>query len=293
MKQGNKHVEEHKAFLKAALFFVVLSGGCAILLIWAAKSEDSKLAEKIRQTVGIKAPYVAPAPTPPVVVVEAEPEPMPVVIPEPKPAPEPIPFPEISYEEITRSKYLWPQSLELQTSKKVTIRYQQQEYGYMEFVEGATVEVHALKTPAEVYCSINENFISLSIHDTNFSEWFTEKYADRYVMLPIPETEDIRIQSHALDTSEGEARFWTEMRLWCHKNYESISLKIDDDQLIFRWLPKEDAPIDFQLEAREIARTYLLIRAKLGGTENYAACEIRHPTTDELLGSSSIFIPRL
>lgn len=266
-----------------------------MLLLWAAKSEDSKLAGKIRKTVGIQAPVVTPVSPPPIVVVEAEPEPMPVGVPEPEPAsePEPEPLPEISYKEVTQSKNLWPDILELKTSKKVTIRYQQQDYGYMEFTEGAVIEVHALKAPTEVYCSINGNFISLSIAETNFTEWFTNKYAERYALLAIPQNDESGIQKNVLDSAEGKATFWSEIRIWCHQNYESISLEIGEDQLTFRWLPKEDAPIDFQLEAREIARKYLLTRSKLGGTENYAACEIRHPTTDELLGSSSIFIPRL
>lgn len=56
---------------------------------------------------------------------------------------------------------------------------------------------------------------------------------------------------------------------------------------------KKNTPIDSPDEAPDIARQYLLKRSKYGGRDNYAACEIRHPVTDKLLGASAIFIPRL
>jgi hypothetical protein len=95
-----------------------------------------------------------------------------------------------------------------------------------------------------------------------------------------------------LGTDQGDAQFWSEMRIWCHQNYGSVSLEIGEDNLTFKWLPEEEVPIDYSLEAREIARKYLNLRNKFGSPENFAACEIRHPATDEFLGSSSMFIPR-
>ena len=291
--QKHKHVEERKALIKAIIFFAILLGGGAGLLIWAAQSEQSAVAESIRNTIGIKAPELN-TPPPPVEKVVAEPPPMPTAVVKVEPAPQPNLLPEISFSDLSKSKYLWPDTLNLKASKQVTIRYQSQVFGYMEFNAGAEIKVHALRAPAEVDCSINGNFISLSINKTNFTDWFTQNHSERYRLKPMTEAIGAEAtKSYSLDSAEGDATFWAEMRIWCHRNYDSISLEIGEEQLTFNWLPREDAPINFQMEAREIARTYLLIRSRLGGNENYAACKILHPTTGEQLGSSSIFIPRL
>lgn len=266
-----------------------------LILIWAAKSTDSPIAAKIRQAVGIKAiapEVVVPPPVAPEPVVVVAPEP----IPEPVPVfePEPVVIPEIDFSGIARQRNLWPKSLKLKNTKKVPIRYQEQDYGFMEFKEGLEFEVIALKGPSEVYCSINGNFLSLSADETNFSEWFENKYSDRYKLQPSNLSAMKELSDAAtLDTEEGQKHYLSQMRIWCHQNYESIGLEIQEHTLVFKWLPKEDAPVSYQLEAREIARKYLILRSELGGQENYAACEIRHPVTDELLGASSIFIPRI
>ena len=288
----NKHVEERKALIKAVIFFLILVGGCALVLLWASRSQDSEVAEKIRKTVGIKAPApVSPEAEPSVSVASKS---MSNTKPTAPSEPIPIPIPTITFLEITRSPHLWPKTVALTKSKQVSIRYQDNNYGYMEFTKDSDIEVIALKAPSDVYCSINGNFLSLSVNETKFAEWFTEKYADRYVLEAIaPDALNANEATTDLSTPEGEKTYLNQMRLWCHKNYESISLEIGEDALIFKWLPKEDAPIDYQLEAREIARKYLLLRAELGGTENYAACEIRDPVTNELLGAGSVFIPRL
>jgi len=297
IKKKNKHVEEKKALIKALIFFLLLFGGIAAVLVWAAKSEQSALAETIRKTVGIKTPE-REMPAQPVteMVVELAPVPEVVAPPEPEREPTPAPIPEISFSEVSKSRHLWPDTLELNASKQVSIRYQEREFGYMQFDEGTEIKVHALKAPVEIYASINGNFISLSVTETNFPDWFNQNYSGRYVLQSMGDsTESGEATADLSDstTATKEKNFWNEMRLWCHTNYDSISLEIGEEQLTFRWLPKEDVPIDFQMEAREIARTYLLIRSRLGGNENYAACEIVHPTTGERLGASSIFIPRL
>ena len=98
---------------------------------------------------------------------------------------------------------------------------------------------------------------------------------------------------HSLDTPEGKDDFWSEMRMWCHQNYGSVTLNVEEDNLVFLWAPAKGEKVDLSFEAREIARNYLVKRAKYGGQDNYAACEIRHPVTHELLGASAIFLPRL
>lgn len=165
----------------------------------------------------------------------------------------------------------------------------------MQFSAGMPVAVDALSTSGEVFGRINGNHLNFSIEETDFEDWFHSTYGDRYQFLPI-EVEGARSgisARHRVGTPEGDAVFWSEMRIWCDRNYGSIALEIAEDSLVFRWLPQEETPIDFALEAREIARNFLMKRGALGSNENYAACEIRHPVSGELLGASSIFIPRL
>lgn len=284
------------ALLETILIILFLGGSIAIVLVWAAKSEDSELAESIRRMVGIPDPYSEPivdlspppAPTEPDTVVELLPEPEPVV------AAEPEPIPEITFKEVAAQRQLWPDALNLKLSVRVPIRYNGTDYGFMEFPRGVPIKVDGLLPSGEILCRIDGNYLSLSVYETDFYGWFKEKYADRYDIQPtIVEMGTRATSRYRLGTAEGEAAFWAEMRIWCHQNYESVTLKVGQDSLVFMWLPTEEAPINFPLEAREIARQYLLKRAKYGGKENYAACEIRHPVTDELLGASSIFIPRL
>lgn len=263
--------------------------------MWAAKSQDSELAEKIRSAVGIQAPE--PIQT----ALKEEPTPPPVIEPEPMPA-EPIPTvpvepppPQvITFSEIIKSSHLWPKTVALNHSKKVPIRYQDKIYGHMEFTADSEVEVVALTAPSDIYCIINGNHLSLAHEETNFTEWFAEKYAGRYELQTTDSTAStIEDSTPDINTPEGKAEYTTQVRLWCHLNYDSISLEIGEDALIFKWLPKEETQVNYVFEARQIARQYLLLRAELGGNENYAACEIRDPVTNELLGASSIFIPRL
>lgn len=300
-KKPQKTTEAQKALMKVIMFFMILASALVLILVWAATDGKSPIAEKVRKVVGLKAIQQAPART--VEISESAPEPEPelqgaevaleteTIAP---PPPDPLPIKEITYPEISRSKQLWPKTLELKMTKRVPIRYQDQEYGYMEFKEGLTVEVVALKAPDEIYCSVNGNFLSLSIEETNFFEWFRQGHGDRYKLKPfMRKPEKTNPGGVDLNTDKGEAYYLTQMRIWLHQNYDSISIEARPDTLVFKWLPNESVPIDFGMEAREIARKYLLLRSELGGRENYAACEIRHPITDELLGASSIYVPRI
>lgn len=284
---------QQKALLQSMALLFLLIGACVLTLMWAAKAENSQVAKTIREAIGIAPPAkkvtepIAPPPAP-VVVIEPEPEPI-VVMP-----PEPQPIPEITFSHIARIKHLWPKTLELKSSKQISIRYNGNSYGFMEFTANTQIKVLSLKAPDEIDGIVNGNYLNLSVHETNFEEWFRENYAENYYLQPIPqESTSSHSEFKRPGTKEGDARFWTDMLIWCHQNYESIALEIGEHNLVFKWLPKEEAPIDFGLEAREIARSYLLKRAEWGGTENYAPCEIRHPSTNELLGSGAMFIPRL
>lgn len=295
MSIHQKKTVQRKALIKTILFFLLIGCACVLVLLWAARAEDSSIAKSIREVIGIAAPAstqvvveVAPPP-PPVVKAAVEPVLESIVV-EPPP-----PIPAITFREICSQRHLWPDTLKLKLSKRVSIRYNGNNYGYMEFASGVSFRVDDLKPNGEIYGRVEGNYLSLSVLETDFEEWFSTNYGERYD-LQLEVTDRVFRRSgapHKLGTAEGDATFWAEMRIWCHQNYDSISLEIGEDSLVFRWLPTEEVPINFQGEAREICRVYLMKRATLGGNENYAACEIRHPVTNELLGSSSIFIPRL
>ena len=164
----------------------------------------------------------------------------------------------------------------------------------MEFTEGMVLKVDALQPNGAVMGWIDGNYLSVSVHETNFISWFEENYADRYVLEPVI-FDDLYGQTRArysLGTEEGDSAFWAELHIWLHQNYDSVSLVVGENSLVFYWIPKEDAPINFTIEAREIGRKYITLRNKYGSRENYAACEIRDPSSEQVLGASSIFIPR-
>ena len=270
---------------------IIIGVGFVLLAYWAYQTEDSEWAKSIRDLLNRVKPEqveVVEEESPPVVEQATKPDPIAQV-----PA-GPPPIQSITMEGISKQKHLWPKNLPLLVAKQVKIRYNEKEYGFMEFTQGMVIKVDALTSNGEVLGWIDGNYLSLSVHETNFVSWFEETYEERYELEPVI-FDDLKRFSRVrfrLGTAEGDAEFWSEMRIWCHQNYGSVSLEIGEENLLFKWLPKEDVPIDYEMEAREIARKYLTLRNKFGSPENFAACEIRHPVTDEFLGSSSMFIPR-
>lgn len=274
---------------------MLISTACCLVLIWAARDAESPLAKSIRQWIGIKepAPVVEEAPiveVPAPEVVEVTPEPTPIVV-----EPEPDPIVDITFAEITKQRHLWPKTLQLNLAAKITIRFNGNTYGDIEFAPGTVVQVQALKSPAYVECTLGSNFTTIPVNETDFEEWFTGKYSESYALQPLPEVDNTDALEMATFTrNEREKAVWNQMNIWCHKNYQSIALTLETDKLIFKWHATNDQYVDYSYEAREVARKFLQLRAELGKTDdNYAACEIHHPRTGELLGSGAIFIPQL
>jgi hypothetical protein len=289
---NTKKKPQRVALLETVLVLLTLAVSGTVFFVWLSKAEDSDLAGSIRRMIGMSSPVpeveVVSAPSPvvaPLVVTPPMPEPEPEVVAE---------IPKLTFSELAAQRDLWPDSLTLKLSVQVRIRYNGKDFGYMEFPKGRSVKVDALLSSGEVYCQVDGNYLSLSVYETDFYGWFKQTHGARYDLEQVVVDFGTRASApYRLGTPEGDAAFWAEIRIWCQQNYDSVSLKQGADSLEFAWLPKEEAPIDFAFEARELARHYLLIRAKYGSRENYASCEIRHPTTGELLGASAIFIPRL
>ena len=287
--------------LKTLFVLLLILGAAALFILWIAKSEDSDFARSARQFIGIPEPHpeVDPA-APERAPIDASAQPEPSEPSEPQPKPEvireelPPAISDITFEQVASRKQLWPRQLSLKLNVAILIRYNGNDYGLMKFPRGRTVQVESLMRNGEILCLIDGNYLSLSVYETDFYGWFKEKHGASYQLLPV--TVDFGSSAkvrHKLGTPQGDAAFWAEMREWCYRNYDSPSLVAEEHGLVFKWVPKEKVPINFVDEAREIARQYLLRRAKYGGRENYAPCEIRNPVTGEFLGAAAIFIPRL
>lgn len=301
-KRKSKQSDQQKALIKVLVILLFAAGAIIALIVWASQEAESELAAKIRQIIGISlSSDDTPAPATP------EPAPAPIVETPTKPVevqiklealapPPPPPKPTIDLATLAETPSLWPQNLELNQSKQVEIRYNGNTYGYVEFNSDSVITVKEINSSGEILGTVNSNFLSLAPYETNLLEWLDATYGDSY-QFDLDPNQRLSLPGDGnlpnLSTEEGQTDFWSEMRIWCYRNYESASISQGEDNLIFKWLPKENSPIDFQLEAREIARFYLLQRAARGGHENYAGCEIRDPHTNELLGSAAIFIPRL
>jgi hypothetical protein len=276
-----------------AVFLII--GACTTLLIWASRTEDSELAKSIREVFGLSEPVtpepaVTPPPTPP---------PAPKVSEEAPPPPEPVVSPpqkiDITLAEMQQSPDLWPQTLNLTISRTVPIRCNGNEYGSLEFTPDMRLTVTSLEANGEVNGISNGNNISVHVQQTNLSEWFESAHGERFKLEPLPsQPEEAGADAGPrVGTPEGETAFWTDFQIWCKRNYDSISVEVAQNTLIFRWFQRADIETNYAAEARLIAEQYLKLRKEYGSDENYAPCEIRHPETDELLGSSSIFMPQL
>ena len=279
------------------VMLMVASAGAGV---WLGNDQSSQLAQLIRQKTGLPEPPAQPAsepalPAPP--PAPAEILPAPATLPEPveEPAPEPAPVPDITIAEIAQSPTFWPKALELTISREVTIRYNGQQYGVLKFTPDMRMEVDSLNADGEVDGSVNGTDLTLSLKNTNFIEWFESNHGERLNLMPIPSAEGPKDSDTLprIGTPEGETAFQTDLLIWCKRNYDSVLIEVGADALVFYWEQENLKTADYEAVAREIAASYLKLRAKYGSDENYAACEVRHPETKRLLGTDSVFKPQL
>lgn len=296
-KKTKKQKASRSETVLRALAIFLLIAALAGVLFWASSAEDSRLAESIRGMVGLPDPTDQEVEESVPVTAPAEPEvteaPPPST--EPEPAEVPPPIRDITVGEVAQSRDLWPQTLDLTVSRKVTIRYNGNQYGFMEFTPESRLEVVSLTDNAEVVGTISGNSLTILLQNTDFTEWFETTHGDRFnlqPMPPVPETQELKTAPLVSASGAGDP-FWTDLRIWCKQNYDSVLIEIGEDNIIFRWSQKDLTTADYNMEARTIAEKYLRLRIRDGSDENYAACEIRHPDTDELLGASSVFMPQL
>lgn len=291
-QQPPSNVINQKALVLTLSLFLALGAAITAVIVWAKNDAESKVAEQLRSLIGIPHPG-----TPQKALASAKPTHQPIVAPEPPPA-APIPEPvirrdQLSWKAFATSHSMWPNSLEVVIDKAIPVRFRTKNIGEMVFESGQKITVSAITDEGQIIGSINSNEISISYEATNLASWFDEKYGQNQALaLPsIPASLSNGPTTEPENNSDQELLY--RMRLWAVTNYDTPLFELTDNAIVLKWSPKEEAEIDFRLEAREIARKYLMLGADLGTGENYANCEIRDPATNELLGSNGIFIPKL
>jgi len=294
-KKANKISEdkaETKALWKTTTLFIVFGSLIFAIFWWARNDNQSEVAAKLRYLLGIElveksAPEPIPVPVPPVIEPAPEPEPPePLVFEEPEP-PEP-PEPEaLEWTEFKNRSSLWPRTLNITIDQEVTLTYHGNTYGEVAFKPGQALAVIGFSEDGYVFGRVGGNEMEVHVSATNFESWFENEHGENFVVSP-PEKEIIR------PASDFEDELITELRIWCLKNYKTPLIEINENNLVLRWHPRsrDEADANYSMEALSVARAYLRIQAKLGGSDNYASCEIRDPDSGQLMGSNGIFIPR-
>ena len=279
-----------KALALCALL-VVLGGG---IFYWAGASKTAPEPVATQQEKEEIPEPEEPAPS------ESTPERTPLIaFPEPDDA---VPYQEarplepptpsaMPWSEFISRPSMWPRRLSITIDQEIPVRYRDNNYGEMIFSPGQTIEVFELNRDGRVLGSINENTVYIPVTATDLEAWFDGK-DDEYDVLAIPDAPEPVKRATNL-SKEKESELISRLRTWTLNHYDSHELKIGEDSLILRWTPQEQAEINFRVEAREIARKYLMLCSELGREDNYASCKIYSRSRGDFLGSNGIFIPSL
>lgn len=268
---------------KLTTLFIVFGGMAFGILWWARTDADSEAARKIRELTGIVL-VGQPAPEPEPVKV-AEPEPVEIVeAPEPPKPQEPT---ELDWSAFRSQSEMWPDWLKVMVDKEITLTYRGKSFGEVTFSEGQLLNVKGFSGNGLVAGRTGGSEMEVHISATNFSDWFEEEHGDQHFMN-YPEKQSIE------PAADFEDELITELRIWSMQNYNTPLIEIGENNLVLR-IHKDterDNDANYAPEAMGVARAYLRIQGELGGTDNYASCEIRDTATGELLGANGIFVPR-
>jgi hypothetical protein len=289
MKGTHKpHMSYQKViFIKLCLIALLCALFVGVFVLWAKSDGDSIFAKNVRALIGLTGPAIPestiePAAAP--VIEVALPKPL---EPEPVKPSKPLPV-EFNYKEFVDSPGMWPDVLELMFETSVPIIYNGKHLGQMRFVPGQVIKVDSIHHNQKIIGSVDGNYLSIPAAKTSLLQTFHDEYGEQYYMrLP----EGFAESSNEDEEAKFQVDLLYAMRKWCDLHYGNCSFEIADEALILRWLAQEDAPVNFLVEGRAVARQYLKLVAERGGTDNYAACEIYHPRTGKLLGIGSFFTP--
>ena len=291
----NKRLRGHKknttkstAAWKLTTLFIVFGGMVFGILWWARTDADSDAAKKIRELTGIVL-VTQPTPKPePVKVIEPEPEPVEIVVaPEPPEPPDPQKPTKLDWSTFRSQPEMWPNFLRIMVDKEVALTYRGKSFGEVKFTEGQLLKVKGFSENGFVVGQTEGSEMEVHLSATNFIKWFEEEHGDQHFM-DYPENQSI-------EPSAGyEDALITELRIWSMQNYNTPLIEIGENNLVLRIQKDSERGnhANYAPEAMSVARAYLRIQADLGGTDNYASCEIRDTATGELLGANGIFVSR-
>ena len=201
---------------------------------------------------------------------------------------EPLPPDAMAWTEFVARPSMWPERLSITIDQKIPVRYRDNNHGELIFSPGQTLDVFELNADGRILGSINGNTFYLPVTATDLKTWFVGKHGE-YDILAMPDAA-MPVKTATKLSDEKKSELITRLRVWTLSNYDSHAIEIGEDNLIFRWTPQEEAEINFRVEAREIARKYLMLCSELGRADNYASCEIYDRSSGEFLGSNGIFI---
>ena len=283
------------ALLKTLAVLATLCVCGSGLIFWAKNDETSSAAKEIRKALGLQEPVQQPI----AITSEAsspEPEPIPPPPPEPTPIdiePQKLDPVEFTFEQLVQASNMWPETLLIRLENNVPILYNGTTYGHMRFTPGQAIQLESMSTPGRITCRVNGNYINIPARETNIVQWFYETHGESYyLVLPAYSTKTKPQASHQQTTDEQKDHL-IDVQHWCYLYYDISRIEKKENSLVVYWNPKRDIEIDFAMEARQIARYYLLSQGNYGGHDTYASCEIYHSSTGHLLGSGAIFIPSL
>ncbi|WOO41721.1 hypothetical protein [Rubellicoccus peritrichatus] len=279
---------EQQAVLVVCLLFVSLTLTIIGVVYWAISDDDSESAATVRQLIGIQEKMPVEPPKPPVEVVEVIPEVEPMVE---EPA-EPPPPPKVTFSELASKSRYWPKELILETENHIEIIFNGQSFGHIDLVRGSTIRVESLSNPELISGVIADINVTIPASHTNLEAWFQDYYQGKLELIPLSRNRSEVLQEDA-ESSFSESEFLSDFKKWCYLYYESVDFELAEDTLIFRWSMKDSGLVNYRDEARRFARNYLNQQRSFGGLDNWAACEIRHPETDLVLGRASVFMPSL
>lgn len=281
---------EQRALLIVIILFISITSGLIGLVIWAINSDDSDSAATVRDIIGIQSEeIVVEAPEPPKEVVEVMPEPEPPMV---EPTPEPEEPLKVTFSELASKSRYWPRQLILQTENRIEILFNGTSFGHLDFIPGSVINVYDISDPELISGTISTMDINITIPatHTNLEEWFADFYEGKLELIPLTGESAQPVLAENTDDFPKKS-FMSDFKKWCYLYYESIDIEVTKDTLIFRWQMMDSGPVNYRSEARKIAYNYLNLQKQSGGGDNWAACEIRHPETDLVLGRASVFVP--
>ena len=231
--------------------------------------------------------------------------------PEPEPVPEPVVFvpelepdldPErglppkptiISMAGLARSNRLWPEKLKLVEPLSLKARFKKSVGGEAIFHINSVFKVYRIYEDGSIKGRLMGIDMILPLAKTNLLEWFESTHSHKHILTPpAPGAPPAIVEL----TPEGNAKFYVAFDAWCLRFTRAKKITIGDEAIIAEVeVPKETASAQkergWRSTAEAIAKAYVIQYKKVGGTDNYAICNVVDMKTGTILANASFLIP--